>query len=222
MTSRRVAAPAALAVLTLITGCGSAASHSASSRELALQRAQFAQLSGGLRSAEGEVRREVSAARGAWPLIADGLPRVLPAPLRRAVHAASVAAKALREPTFTKNAAQLTGPAAGIVGIYESYERLAERGWPLIAASIDAILGGAPAVASFERQNSSLYIDTVYDAHFDLSLLGKSLTSAYERLGGQVAFGATLTQGELNTLAAAYSIPAVRLEPHPGRSVEEP
>jgi hypothetical protein len=119
------------------------------------------------------------------------------------------------------NAAKLTGPAAGIAGLYESYERLAERGWRLTEAAIDAILSATPAIASFERESSSLYIDAIYDGHFDLSLLGKSLTKAYEQLGGPAAFGATLTPSEIRALAAAYSIPAVRLEPHPAGTTRE-
>jgi hypothetical protein len=168
------------------------------------------------------VQREVAASRKAWPLIAGGLPRALPPSLRAAVGGASSSAKALREPSFTSQTGnQITGPAAGIAGLYESYERLAERGWRLTEASLTAILSDSPAVVSFERENSSLYIDAIYDAHFNLSLVGRSLTSGYEQLGGAPAFGGTLTQSELNTLAAAYSIPAVRLEPHPAGAAKE-
>jgi hypothetical protein len=141
--------------------------------------------------------------------------------LRAAVTRASASAAALPEPSFMVNAAQLTGPAAGIAGIYENFKRLAERGWHLTDASITAVAGGAPATASFARQNSSLYIDAIYDGHFDLSFIGKSLVSAYEQLGGAHAFGATLTQSELSALAAAYSIPVVRLEPHPAGAARE-
>jgi hypothetical protein len=217
---------------------------------VALQRAQFVRLSAGLRSAEGAVQREVSASRGAWPSIAAGLPRTISPALRAAVGKASASATALPEPRFLTNVAQLTGPAAGIAGIYENYEHLAERGWRLTSASIDAIAGGTqaggtqaggtqaggtqaggtqaggtqaggtpvgstPAVASFARENSSLYISAIYDGHYDLSLVGKSLTDGYSRLGGPAAFGATLPQGAIGALAAAYSIPSVRLEPHP-------
>jgi hypothetical protein len=167
------------------------------------------------------VQREVAASRGAWPLIAGGLPQTLPATLQHAVGAASTSAKAILEPSFMANVSKLTGPAAGIAGLYENYERLAERGWRLIEASIGAIVRGTPAVASFERENSSLYIDAIYDAHFDLSLLGKDLTSAYEQLGGPGAFGTALTQSEINALALAYSIPAVRLEPHPAGAAKK-
>jgi hypothetical protein len=212
---------AAAGLLAVLAGCGSTASHTPSSRELALQRAQFVQVNNGLRSVQGAVQHEVVASRTAWPLIADGLPQAPPAALQGAVGAASASSKALPEPPFMRNVGQLTGPAAGIAGLYESYERLAERGWRLTAASIAAIVSGAPAGASFARENSSLYIDAIYDGHFDLSLLGKDLTSGYEQLGGPTAFGATLPQSEVNALAAAYSIPAVRLEPHPAGATKE-
>lgn len=75
--------------------------------------------------------------------------------------------------------------------------------------------GGTAAQGAFERTNSPLYIDAIYDAHFDLSLLGKSVATGYNQLGGPEAFGAALTQAQVNALAAAYSIPRVRLEPHP-------
>jgi hypothetical protein len=216
MTSLAVIAAIAIA------GCGSGASHSsASGSELALQRAQFAQLSDQLHSAEGEVQHEVAASRVAWPLIATGLPPVPSASLQHAVSAASAGATALREPRFMTSASRLTGPAAGIAGLYESYERLAERGWRLTDAAISSIVGGTATVADFERQNSSLYIDAIYDAHFDLSLLGKDLTSGYEKLGGSSAFGTALTQSELSALAAAFSIPTVRLEPHPAGAAKE-
>lgn len=167
------------------------------------------------------MQREVAASRGAWPLIAGGLPQALPGTLQHAVGAASTSAKALLEPSFMANASQLTGPAAGIAGLYESYERLAEQGWRLIEASVGALARGTPAVASFERGNSSLYIDAIYDGHFNLSLVGKDLTSAYEQLGGAQAFAAALTQSEIDALAVAYSIPAVRLEPHPSGAAKE-
>jgi hypothetical protein len=73
-------------------------------------------------------------------------------------------------------------------------------------------------LARFVRGNSSFYIDAIYDAHFNLSLVGKSLLTAYEKLGGAPAFGAKLPPRRLAALASAYSIPAVRLEPHPAEA----
>jgi hypothetical protein len=97
-----------------------------------------------------------------------------------------------------------------------------------VTAIANGSAGGTPAgaratlgQASFARESSPLYIDTIYDAHFDLSLLGKSLLSGYERLGGASAFGGALTQGQVDALAGAYSIPGVRLEPHPSGAARE-
>ena len=219
-----------LGAAMLIAGCGSSpSSHAQSSRELALERTQFEQVSRQLSDLKAAVKREVAASRVAWPSIAGGLPQALGSGLRTAVSAANTRAKALPEPSFLANARKLTGPASGIAGIYENYEQLAQRGWNLTEAAVQTIASAgsagtnttaagasAAAQASFERANSPLYIDAIYDAHFDLSLLGKSLVSGYEKLGGPEAFGAALTQAQVNALAETYSIPAVRLEPHPG------
>ncbi|MGA9874603.1 MAG: hypothetical protein WBQ21_02225 [Solirubrobacteraceae bacterium] len=212
---------ASLLAATLIAGCGSTTAHAPSSRELALERAQFAQVAGELRTLEGAVQNEVAASRRVWPLIANGLPAALPTTLHSAVERASARASAIREPRFMANAHKLTGPASGIAGLYENYERLTERGWRLTAAGITAITHASPTVAGFARQSSALYIDAIYDAHFDLSLLGKSVASGYGKLGGASAFGASLTPAQVSALDAAYSIPSVRLEPHPARTVAE-
>lgn len=174
-----------------------------------------------LRALEAPVRREVAASRAVWPRIADGIPLAPSSSLRRAVESASKAARALPEPAFMVRASTLTGPASEIASVYGSFSALVSHGWRLTEAGISAIVHGAPAAASFARGNSSLYIDAIYDGHFDLSLLGKSLVSDYEKLGGAAAFGASLPHSEIATLAAAYSIPGVRLVPHPGRAVSE-
>ncbi len=224
-----------IGAVMLIAGCGSgSSSHAQSSHELALERAQFEQVSSQLSGLEAAVKREVAASRVAWPSIAGGLPQTLESGLRTAVGAANAQAKALPEPSFLADARKLTGPASGIASIYENYEQLAQRGWNLTEAAVRTIASAGPATnttaasasaiiaqASFERANSPLYIDAIYDGHFDLSLLGKSLVSGYEKLGGQQAFGAALTQAQVNALAEVYSIPAVRLEPHPAAAVKD-
>jgi hypothetical protein len=254
------------------------ASGMPSSAKLALERTQLERVSSELRAAELAVRREVAASRVAWPAIADGLPAGVSPALLAATSAASARASSaqLPEPAFLTHARALTGPAAGIAGIYENYEQLARRGWLLIGAALTTIArasgassagaampaasrtgasAGAPrtsatagagaggankgashptasrtragasestrqAQASFARANSSLYISAIYDGHFNLSLLGKSLVAGYEKLGGARAFEAALTPAEIAALATAYSIPAVRLTPHPGKAVE--
>jgi hypothetical protein len=225
------------------------ASSTPSNAELALERTQLERVSSELRVAEPDVRREVAASRVAWPAIANGLPAVVSPALLTATSAASAHASSaqLPEPAFLARARALTGPAAGIAGIYESYEQLARRGWLLTSTALatiarasgatgmgtagtgasgaSATVSGATAStrqaqASFARANSPLYISAVYDGHFDLSLLGKSLVAGYEKLGGPRAFGAGLTSGEVSALAATYSIQGVRLEPHPGKALE--
>jgi hypothetical protein len=239
-----LACTTALCLLSFLAGCGGGLSSSSQTpRELALERTQLEQVAGELRAAEPDVAREVAASRRAWPLIFDGLPKVpapprystVPSPprhstvpqtpsptFRSAVAAAGVAASppSLPEAAFIARARTLTGPASGIAGIYESYEQLVRHGWLLTEQAVATIASGPTAVASFERANSSLYIDAIYDGHFNLSLLGKSLTSGYVKLGGPSAFRSALTQGQVNALASAYSIGAVRLVPHPSGAGE--
>lgn len=201
----------------LISGCGSHVSR----RELRLERAQFVQVAGELREVESAVHGEVRTARAAYPSLAAGIPSRVGPSLSAAVDRASATAGALPAPPFLAKTRQLTGPASGIAGLYEDYERLAERGWRLTETTVSGIASGGPRVASFVRANSSLYIDCIYDAHFDLSSIAKHLTDGYAKLGGPAGFGPALTPSQLEALAAAYSIPAVRLQPHPARSLEE-
>jgi hypothetical protein len=228
----------ALVVLAVagLAGCGSgSSSHAQSNRELALERTQFEQVSNQLGDLEAAVKHEVAASRLAWPAIAGGLPQAPGNGLRTAVSAANASVKTLPEPSFLANASKLTGPASGIAGIYENYEQLAQRGWNLTEEAVQTISSASPArtsattagartsdaQASFARTNSPFYIDAVYDGHFDLSLLGKSLVSGYEKLGGSEAFGAALTQAQVDALAGVYSIPAVRLAPHPAGAAND-
>jgi hypothetical protein len=179
---------------------------------------------------QGAVRHEVSASRAVWPLIYNGLPKRMSARLQSGVKAASDVAGALPAPSFMAKQATLTGPASGIAGLYEDYDRLAERGWRLTETGVSGIVSGPISVARFVRANSSLYIDAIYDGHFDLSLIGKKLLDGYKKLqslsrehkfAGIGGLGSALTQREVEALAAAYSIPAVRLQPHPGSATEE-
>lgn len=178
------------------------------------------QLSVGLQAAEGAVHDEVAASRGAWPAIASGLPAAPSPALRGAVAKASAKAALVPAPPFLAEPRSLTGPAAGIAGLYQSYERLVPRSWRLVLEALDTIATGPAVAARYSRTNSSFYIDAIYDGHFNLSLVGNSLTTGYEKLGGASAFGAKLPASRLSALAAAYSIPAVRLEPHPAGAAD--
>ncbi len=186
-----------------------------------MERTQFVQVSSGLSSVQGAIRAEVAASRGAWPQIAAGLPPVPSSALRGAVARATAKAAAVPVPPFLAEPRSLTGPAAGVAGLYESYERLVPRSWRLVSAAFDTIARGPSAAAGYARTNSSFYIDAIYDGHFNLSLVGKSLIAGYEKLGGASAFGAQLPARRLAALAAAYSIPATRLEPHPAGAARE-
>jgi len=79
---------------------------------------------------------------------------------------------------------------------------------------------GGPGAAAFLRSNSPLYLYCVYDGHYDLSLVGKKVADAYDALGGPAGFGAALTPGEVQALGEVYSIPGVRLQPHPPASLK--
>ena len=202
----------------VLAGCGGARSSSSTPAAERLQREDLVAVSHGLRQAERSVGREMAAARIAWPLVANGLPAKIPPGVRPAVSAASAAARGIVLPPLMSKpqARSLTGPAAGIAGLFQSFSGLTERGWTLTGAAADEIESGSPAAARFARENVALYIDAVYDGHFDGGLIGKSLLAGYRKLGGAAGFGATLTQAEVDALAGAYSPAAEQLHPHPG------
>ncbi|HYM45952.1 MAG TPA: hypothetical protein VES65_07305 [Solirubrobacteraceae bacterium] len=79
-----------------------------------------------------------------------------------------------------------------------------------------ADMSKALAAARFARENVGLYIESVYDGHFDLAQIGKKLHDGYRKLGGPAAFGGSLTPGEVADLADAYSEATARLHPHVG------
>jgi hypothetical protein len=223
-----------LALALAIGGCAGSGSHKPNHAELRIERHQLMLVAHDLRMLRAAVRHEVTAARAAWPMLAHGLPRSIAPSLSRSIAAASAAAERLPTPSFMARPNSLTGPAAGVGGLYETFARLAERAWRLTEAAARTS-GGAPVLARpqlssgprspaarFARANSPLYLDAIYDAHFDLSLVGRSLLEGYRRLGGARTFGSSLTQTEVEALAKAYSIAAVRLLPHPGASIESP
>jgi hypothetical protein len=201
----------------LLAGCGGSGSASTPAAER-LQREDLVAAVRGLRQAEASVRREMAAARLAWPLVANGLPAAIPPATGTALSAASGAARAIVVPTLMSEAQarSLTGPAAGITGLFRMFDGLTERGWTLTGAAGTEIESGSPPSARFARENVALYIDSVYDGHFDAALIGKSLLAGYKKLGGARVFDATLTQAEVDALARAYSPATERLHPHPG------
>ncbi len=202
----------------VLAGCGGASSVAANPTEAKLQREDLVAVSRGLRQAASSVQHEMAAARIAWPPVANGLPASIPPATRTAIANATAAARAIAVPTPMNKvqARSLTGPAAGIAGLFQPFSGLTERGWTLTGAAADEIASGPPASARFARENVALYIDSVYDGHFDAGMIGKSLLKGYSLLGGPAAFGGTLTEAEVRALARVYSPAAEQLHPHPG------
>lgn len=204
--------------VSTLSGCGGTARGTSSPTALRLQREDLVAVTHALRSAEGSIGQEVAAARTGWAVVADGLAASIPARTLPAVRKAARKAREVVVPALLteERARELTGPGAGIAGQFSTFAGLATRGWAMIVAAIKGIEHGTPTVASFHRANVALYIDSVYDGHFELADIGKSLLAAYSRLGGSPAFASTLTQREVDALADAYSPATARLEPHPG------
>jgi hypothetical protein len=200
-----------------LSGCGGTSSTPA---ELRLQREDLIAVSRALVSVERPIAIEVAAAKRAWPLIANGLPAGAAALASTRAPVAAAATSAARIPTppvlGETQADSLTGAGAGLAGLFRNYIGLTTRGWTLTGAAIDQIEHGSPAAARFARKNVGLYIESVYDGHFDLAQIGKHLTDGYRQLGGPAAFGRALTQAEVEALGDSYSEASVRLHPHVG------
>jgi hypothetical protein len=209
------------ALALALAGCGGSGSRTTAAA-LKLERDDLAAACRALRSAEPAVGNEVAATKVAWPLIANGV-RGDAARISAAapVRAAIAAAAQLRPPALFEHARarSLAGPAAGLAGLFRSYVLLSSRGWKLVGFSLGQIQGGASGAATaagarFAAENVGLYIESIYDAHFTLAQLGKKLLAAYDKLGGERAFGASLTRAEVHALAATYSEARDRLHPH--------
>jgi hypothetical protein len=214
-SSRRAAALLALG-LALLAGSGCGSTSPAVQADLRLQREDLIAAARALARAQRDVAAETRTTKAAWPVVAGGLPASAAGRERASVAAAARGAAAVRVPTLFEQhvAAGLTGPGAGIAGTFRAYAGLSATGWRMIQDALRASAGGGSA-AAFARSNSPLYIESVYDGHFGLAQVGKNLTAGYLKLGGAAAFGKALPPDEVNLLAAAYSEPALRLEPHP-------
>jgi hypothetical protein len=198
-------------------GCAGSSSKESTPAALKLQREDLVAVARALTTAKSPAVREAELAKIYWPSIEQVLaPSFSPRPLR------------LGEADLTKlplpalfgelQARSLTGPAASIAGLFRYSVLLITRGWKMAFASSDQ---GArsPAASRFARENIGLYIESIYDGNFGLAQIGKKLLAAYEKLGGAGAFGATLTQAQVDALARTYSEPTLRLHPHPPVSV---
>ena len=139
-------------------------------------------------------------------------------PPRAAFRAAATAAAKLKTPALfeARAATSITGPGSQLAGALRNSITLSARGWQMIDFAVEQIEHGAPTSARFARANVNLYIESVYDAHYSLAQIGKQLLTAYKKLGGATAFGAALTQREVDAVAGAYSEADLRLHPHVG------
>ncbi|MDQ6810322.1 MAG: hypothetical protein M3Z95_00295 [Actinomycetota bacterium] len=205
-----------LGALSALTGCRGGEPPSQAS--LKLQREDLAAVCQALQGVQRTVNNEVAATKAAWPLIVDGLRAGAIASERTPIATAAANAARLKLPALLEQAqaTSLTGPASAVAGLFREYVLLAMRGWRLIGAAVQEIERGSPASARFASENVALYIESVYDAHFTLSQLGKSLLGAYRKLGGRAAFGGALPAAEVGALARTYSEPSDRLYPHVG------
>jgi hypothetical protein len=206
----------ALGCVLAIGGCGSG--RTATPAATHLEREDFAAVCRALAGVQRPVAREVTAARAAWPLIANGPPRSTGTGPPAAITTAQARAARVPLPALFGEvaSASLTGPSAQVAGLFRSYRGLAARGWQLTAASIAQTEHGSKAAARFARANVALYIESVYDGHFSLAQIGKQLLAGYAKLGGPSAFGALLSQAEVAALARTFSEANDRLHPHVG------
>ena len=197
-------------------GCGS--HNHATPQAEQLQRADLVDVSEALSTAAPAVGREVAATKAAWPLIANGLPADIRALPRRKIQVAIARAQELTLPTLFKEgqAASITGPGSTLASLFRGFVTLGGRGWKLIGADIEEIEHGSPPAARFARANVAIYIESVYDAHFELAQIGKKLLKDFKDQKGPEAFGGSLTQAQVDSLAQTYSEPSDRLYPHTG------
>jgi hypothetical protein len=204
----------AIGCALVLGGCGSSRTPTPAATQL--EREDFAAVCHAIAGLALPAAKEVVTTRAAWPLIAHGLPRTRGAGAPGAITAAAASAAALRLPALfgEVQATSLTGPASRIAGLIRSYTGLAARGWQMIMAAIAQIEKGPRVGRRFARANVALYIESVYDGQFTLAQVGKQLVDGYDKLGGPAAFGASLTEAEVEVLAQTYSEANDRLHPH--------
>ena len=211
---------------------------SSSPRELRVERAHLALVAHGLLVAEPSIGREIAAAKAAWKGIAKGLPAQVSPTSRSLIARALDRTQRIATPRFVSYAGELTGAAAAIAGLELSFEQLSQRGWTMTLAAAGHLGGPAgsslalargpagagsaatpaplsPAALRFVRANASLYIGSVYDGHYNLSVVGERVREAYAQLGGAEAFGAALRPALVAALARFYAPRIVRLTPKP-------
>ncbi len=205
-----------------LAGCSesgaSGAQASSAPRQLKLERTDLATVARGLLRAEPSIQREILAARAAWPAIAGGLPALVPLATNELLSAALRRSERLATPGFISYAGELTGESAAIAGLLLSYEQLSQQGWTMTLAAARHLTGLSAlpvATLGFLRANAALYIGCVYDAHYNLSVIGGRMREAYAQLGGAPGFGDALPASLMARIVAFYSPGAARLAPKP-------
>lgn len=182
--------------------------------ELGQQRAGLVLLADEVLAVRRPVAAEVAAARAVWPAIAHGLPARPDRRLLGELTRASAAVGAVPLPRIVNLVQELTGPAPRLARAFHSSMLLTQRGFGQLAEDVEAIMKGPGPAATFARANAGLYIASVYDGMFTLSLLGEKVLHSYERLGAEAEFGSALTATQVEQIEAAYSAKAVGLIPH--------
>lgn len=218
-----------LALPLALSGCGASGADGASGaniasasaavpRRLRLERTDFAVVARGLVRAEPSIQREILAAKAAWPGIVQGLPQQVSAGSRALMLAALQRTEQIATPSFISYAGQLTGESAAIAGLLLSYEQLAQRGWTMTLAAAQHLSGRSAlpaATLGFLRTNAALYIGCVYDAHYNLSTIGKRMGEAYAQLGGAQGFAGLLPASLMAHINSFYSPAVAKLAPKP-------
>jgi hypothetical protein len=230
-----------VALPAVLAGCGESGASGAlgqgqgqaAPRQLRLERIDLAIVARGLLRAEPSIRREIAAARAAWPGIVHGLPAQAPPATRALLAAALGRTEQIATPSFISYAGELTGESAAIAGLLLSYEQLSAKGWSMTLTAAGHLNGAStlpPATLAFLRTNAALYIGCVYDAHYNLSVIGERMRETYAQLGGAAGFGGAARLGGTAGLGVAlpaslmaqvigfYSPGVARLAPKPPSS----
>jgi hypothetical protein len=195
------------AIVVGLGGCGDKRHNLV---ELELERADLASVARQLLESEGTIESEVQASKGAWPFLYRGLKAPALGTSAALVTRADRAAQKLPALPMISELHTLTGSAFGIGVLYEAFWSLTRRGWSAIAAARSAV----------QIESVAIYIQSVYDGHYDLSLIGKELLDGYEKLGGEAVFK-HLTLAEMEAMAHFYSPEAARLEPRPAANLRK-
>lgn len=201
----------AFAIAFVLVGCGSKLHNPI---EIKLERMDLVSVSKQLLHNDRAVEDELTSAHATWPYLYNGLPSRITRSVEARISDSTRKMAALPELPFLRRVHDLTGPASDIGGAYEKFWSLGKAGWEMIQATVLSLRHGPASTARFREENLPVYIQSVYDAHYSLSLIGKDVKSGYEKLGGSEGFGAALTPIEVETIMRLYSPEVARLEPH--------